>query len=344
MAGPYLMAETLAGLGRRAEARALGRGGAAARPNDPRARQLADGLTPPMRRHLPFAAPPRRPRVVRVRLARLAVPGVPGRPRRPRLDRHPARRPPARLRLREGSRRRTSTRLRRDAILFENAYSQVPLTLPSHLSMLTGLLPAEHGVRTTSATASTARAPDPRPDPPRSTATRPAPRSRPTCCAARPASTTPGTSSTTPWAATWRGRADAEPAQRPGGETVAARPGLGRGREVAALLPLRARLRAAPALRAPEPFRSPLRARPTTARWRPADAVVGRARSTGCGALGLYDRADRHPRLRPRRGPRATTASRSTGSCSTARCSTSRSSSSCRARATAERASRRPSR
>jgi choline-sulfatase len=38
--------------------------------------------------------------------------------------------------------------LQRDAILFENAYSQVPLTLPSHLSMLTGLLPAEHGVRT----------------------------------------------------------------------------------------------------------------------------------------------------------------------------------------------------
>jgi choline-sulfatase len=38
--------------------------------------------------------------------------------------------------------------LQRDSILFENAYSQVPLTLPSHLSMLTGLLPAEHGVRT----------------------------------------------------------------------------------------------------------------------------------------------------------------------------------------------------
>lgn len=38
--------------------------------------------------------------------------------------------------------------LRRDSILFENAYSQVPLTLPSHLTMLTGLLPAEHGVRT----------------------------------------------------------------------------------------------------------------------------------------------------------------------------------------------------
>ncbi len=37
--------------------------------------------------------------------------------------------------------------LRRDSILFENAYSHCPLTLPSHVSMLTGLLPAEHGVR-----------------------------------------------------------------------------------------------------------------------------------------------------------------------------------------------------
>ncbi|MDQ3280203.1 MAG: sulfatase-like hydrolase/transferase [Acidobacteriota bacterium] len=37
--------------------------------------------------------------------------------------------------------------LRRDAILFERAYSHCPMTLPSHLSMLTGLLPTEHGVR-----------------------------------------------------------------------------------------------------------------------------------------------------------------------------------------------------
>jgi tetratricopeptide (TPR) repeat protein len=37
--------------------------------------------------------------------------------------------------------------LRRDSILFENAYTPCPLTLPSHLSLLTGLLPAEHGVR-----------------------------------------------------------------------------------------------------------------------------------------------------------------------------------------------------
>lgn len=35
----------------------------------------------------------------------------------------------------------------RDAILFENAYAQVPLTLPSHASLLTGLLPADNGVR-----------------------------------------------------------------------------------------------------------------------------------------------------------------------------------------------------
>jgi arylsulfatase A-like enzyme/Flp pilus assembly protein TadD len=38
-------------------------------------------------------------------------------------------------------------RLRADGVLFRNAYSQVPLTLPSHVSMLTGLLPADHGVR-----------------------------------------------------------------------------------------------------------------------------------------------------------------------------------------------------
>jgi tetratricopeptide (TPR) repeat protein len=36
---------------------------------------------------------------------------------------------------------------RRDAILFENAYTHCPLTLPAHLSLLTGLLPAEHAVR-----------------------------------------------------------------------------------------------------------------------------------------------------------------------------------------------------
>jgi choline-sulfatase len=38
-------------------------------------------------------------------------------------------------------------RFRRDAILFRSAYSHVPLTLPSHISMLTGELPPEHGVR-----------------------------------------------------------------------------------------------------------------------------------------------------------------------------------------------------
>jgi choline-sulfatase len=38
-------------------------------------------------------------------------------------------------------------RLRKDAILYRTAYSHCPMTLPSHLSMLTGLLPPEHGVR-----------------------------------------------------------------------------------------------------------------------------------------------------------------------------------------------------
>ncbi len=37
--------------------------------------------------------------------------------------------------------------LARDSIVFENAYAHVPLTLPSHVTMLTGLLPAEAGVR-----------------------------------------------------------------------------------------------------------------------------------------------------------------------------------------------------
>lgn len=37
--------------------------------------------------------------------------------------------------------------LRADSILYERAYSQCPLTLVSHATMFTGLLPAEHGVR-----------------------------------------------------------------------------------------------------------------------------------------------------------------------------------------------------
>ena len=37
--------------------------------------------------------------------------------------------------------------LARDSIVFENAISQVPLTLPSHASLFTGLLPFQNGVR-----------------------------------------------------------------------------------------------------------------------------------------------------------------------------------------------------
>src|SRR5687768_5356352 len=38
-------------------------------------------------------------------------------------------------------------RLRADSILFANAYAPAPLTLPSHVTMLSGLLPPAHGVR-----------------------------------------------------------------------------------------------------------------------------------------------------------------------------------------------------
>ena len=37
--------------------------------------------------------------------------------------------------------------LRKDSVLFTNAYSHVPLTLPSHVTVFTGLLPADNGVR-----------------------------------------------------------------------------------------------------------------------------------------------------------------------------------------------------
>lgn len=37
--------------------------------------------------------------------------------------------------------------LARDGVLFENAYSPTPLTLPAHSTLLTGLLPGQHGVR-----------------------------------------------------------------------------------------------------------------------------------------------------------------------------------------------------
>lgn len=37
--------------------------------------------------------------------------------------------------------------LRAEGILFEHAYTHVPLTLPAHASLMTGLLPAAHGVR-----------------------------------------------------------------------------------------------------------------------------------------------------------------------------------------------------
>src|ERR671912_1799766 len=40
-----------------------------------------------------------------------------------------------------------ASRLAREGVVFEDAVSQVPLTLPSHASLFTGLYPAHHGVR-----------------------------------------------------------------------------------------------------------------------------------------------------------------------------------------------------
>src|SRR5690348_16148531 len=37
--------------------------------------------------------------------------------------------------------------LAKDSIVFENAYSHVPLKFPSHVTLLSGLLPADAGVR-----------------------------------------------------------------------------------------------------------------------------------------------------------------------------------------------------
>lgn len=41
----------------------------------------------------------------------------------------------------------TLQRLARDAVLFENAFTHAPTTLPAHASLLTGLLPGQHGAR-----------------------------------------------------------------------------------------------------------------------------------------------------------------------------------------------------
>ena len=40
-----------------------------------------------------------------------------------------------------------ASRLAREGVVFEHAVSQVPLTLPSHASLFTGLYPPHHAVR-----------------------------------------------------------------------------------------------------------------------------------------------------------------------------------------------------
>ncbi len=81
------------------------------------------------------------------RRRRVLAPGLrlPGRVRHPHLvDTLRADRLPA-----YGYRRATPAldALARESVLFENALSHVPLTLPSHVSIFTGLLPFRHGVR-----------------------------------------------------------------------------------------------------------------------------------------------------------------------------------------------------
>jgi hypothetical protein len=86
-------------------------------------------------------------------------------------------------------------RFRRDAILYQNAYSPCPMTLPPQLTMLTGLLPQEHGFGTTLASSSTGRRTRASPSCSRAKAMPRGQPSPPTCCEPKPAS--PGSSTTT---------------------------------------------------------------------------------------------------------------------------------------------------
>ena len=213
--------------------------------------------------------------------------------------------------------------LQRDSILFENAYSQCPLTLPSHLSMLTGLLPAEHGVRTNLGYHFDGeRAPDAGPDPPdarlrhggRRVELRAARRDRHRRLLGL--------------LRRFRGRrrgvdAGREPASAARRRDRSPCPRLGREREVEAVLPLPAHLRAAPPLRAaralPEPLRSDLRRRGRGERRRRRGAC---RRGSSATASTIARSSSWSPTTGKGSG---TTESRSTGSCSTARSSTCRS-------------------
>ena len=90
----------------------------------------------------------------------------------------------------------TIDRMARDGVVFENAYSTAPLTLPSHASILTGLLPSRHGVADNLGFVLDAATTRWRPDWPASAGAL-APPCRPTSCDARPASAAASTSGTT---------------------------------------------------------------------------------------------------------------------------------------------------
>ena len=112
-----------------------------------------------------------------------ARPPRPGRARRPDLDRHAARRPPAGLRLRRGRDARASTRCGATPSCSRTPTATRRSRCPSHASLLTGLLPPEHGVRDNIGYKLDGEARDARAASCARAATRPGPPSPPTCCA-----------------------------------------------------------------------------------------------------------------------------------------------------------------
>ena len=108
-----------------------------------------------------------------------------------RADRLPA------LRLRDGRDAAPRRPAAKECIVFEQAYSHCPLTLPSHASLFTGLLPPHHGVRDNQGFALGVTAADAGHALPGRRASTRARRCRPTCCARPPGSRRASTSTTT---------------------------------------------------------------------------------------------------------------------------------------------------
>ena len=181
-------------------------------------------------------------------------------------------------------------RLRQDAILYRNAFSHVPLTLPSHTSMFSGRLPSEHGVRDNvgypvpaTPRALAALAAEDR------AATPPAARSRASSCAAKPASRAASTSSTA--GSSGARRRPLGSVTRSGADTLLAARDWLDALEGRAVLLLPPPLRAAHAVHPAATVRRQLQASPVRRRdrrGRPRGRTLVRPSSA---ELGVYDRA-----------------------------------------------------